>query len=226
MARHLDTVRVGRGARRNSLPVSMKEEPGVFRASKRASSEMNRFAAPTGAVRGNELSSTKTGSQARDVRVKLSGSRLSSLPGQNPNRPNHRDAALDDLILQFEASVCELVEANETGVGTGQAHLLRRARQFLALNRHCVREFGDAFQTPPLNIMLEVFLSVSEGKLTPVKNVCLAACTSQSTALRWLDRLEQSGLLVRRRDDSDARRILLDLTDNGYEALCRLLSAA
>ncbi len=131
---------------------------------------------------------------------------------------------MDEIIVRFETAVCDLIESQTVGT-TGRRYLLRKARQLLALNQQCVIELGESFRNPPLNILLEIFISASDGRAAPVKNICLGACASQSTALRWLDRLEDAGLIVRRKDYSDARRVLLELTDRGNHTLARLLTA-
>jgi len=54
-------------------------------------------------------------------------------------------------------------------------------------------------------------------------SVCRASAVLQTTGLRWLKALEQRGLVVRKSDDHDARRIFIELSPDTSEALRRYI---
>jgi DNA-binding MarR family transcriptional regulator len=67
--------------------------------------------------------------------------------------------------------------------------------------------------------MLDLFAARLEGKQVSVSSACRAACVSQSTAMRWVTRLTECGLLIRKADPDDGRRTNVELSD---EAVVRL----
>lgn len=93
------------------------------------------------------------------------------------------------------------------------------------MHLQCRSSLGVQFENPPLNILLELFIQTGECRKTPVKNICLASCAPNSTAIRWLNRLMESGFVSKTDDREDARRSLVDLTPRGRDAVVRYLSA-
>jgi DNA-binding MarR family transcriptional regulator len=57
----------------------------------------------------------------------------------------------------------------------------------------------------------------------PIKNLCLASCAPTSTAIRWIERLLELGLIEKSVDDIDARRCLVELTERGWRDVVSLL---
>jgi len=84
---------------------------------------------------------------------------------------------------------------------------------------------GRIFGEPAWDMLLELFIACAEGRPTPVKNLCLAAGTSTSTAMRRLDYLLASGLIRKEDDERDARRSLVELTDHGRDIIAMVLQA-
>lgn len=66
---------------------------------------------------------------------------------------------------------------------------------------------------PAWDMTLDLLLARKERRQVTVSNLCAAAKVPQTTALRCIARLESSGILVRRRDPIDRRRIYIDLSD-------------
>lgn len=105
-----------------------------------------------------------------------------------------------------------LVGANDHET-SGKAMLSARTRCYLRARR--VREglFPESiFADPAWDMLLDLFASKLEGTEVCVSDACSAAGVPPTTALRWLCRLEDSGLLVRRSDPKDSRRIHVELT--------------
>ena len=55
----------------------------------------------------------------------------------------------------------------------------------------------------------------------PVSSLCIAAAVPATTALRWLKTLVQEGVLVRRADPHDGRRVFVELAPESSQALRR-----
>lgn len=99
-----------------------------------------------------------------------------------------------------------------------EASLAVLARNFYRSRRLRSRVFGDTqlFGEPAWDILLDLFVAEAEAKPLSVTSACIGAAVPTSTALRWLVILEEQGLVRRENDPSDARRVFLHLTGEGY----------
>ena len=75
------------------------------------------------------------------------------------------------------------------------------------------------FGEPAWDILLDLFSDYLENDLSSVSSVCIAGQCPQSTALRYLDKLKLSGLIKRKRDYIDCRRIYVSLTSDGIHKM-------
>ncbi|PSJ39758.1 MarR family winged helix-turn-helix transcriptional regulator [Allosphingosinicella deserti] len=141
-------------------------------------------------------------------------------------RRKEEDAALDGILTGLENAICQLIETHNRSSSDGDRYLLRKAQRMRQTSRSCHVLFGNKFQNVPLNMLIELFICSGCGEKTLVKNLCLASSVSQSSALRWINRLIALDLITRCDDEADARRSLIELTAKGREALSRFLAAA
>lgn len=82
--------------------------------------------------------------------------------------------------------------------------------------------FGDTLvEDPAWAIMLELFEAHHAQRACCIKSACLASEVPATTALRYLSMMESIGVVERRPDQCDRRRILLGLTDKGLRKLHR-----
>lgn len=125
-------------------------------------------------------------------------------------------------LSQLEHAVHNL---KDYGIGRRQVpfRFVQRARRLYAMRRDRDQLMGDLFGEPAWDMLLELFVAGAEDRKTPVKNLCLSACTSLSTAMRRLDCLITAGLVVKADDEGDARRSLVDLSDRGWQIMQTLL---
>jgi DNA-binding transcriptional ArsR family regulator len=152
-------------------------------------------------------------------------------------RPPLAAAAGEDLPLEQLAATAQmladgLVAAAERGgpaaqqrprlqlVGVddcGQAAdstLSARTRCYLRARRLREGLFPERiFADPAWDMLLDLYACRLEGTKVCVSNACMAARVPHSTALRWLDRLEEFGLVERHPDPVDNRRIYVELTE-------------
>lgn len=97
-----------------------------------------------------------------------------------------------------------------------------RIRQLIAMRRLRDRFFSpDLFADPAWDILLDLAASRIERKSVSVSSLCIAAAVPPTTALRWIRMMTEQGLLVRRADPADARRMFVDLSDSAFGQLCR-----
>ena len=89
----------------------------------------------------------------------------------------------------------------------------RLVKEILRSRRKREKVFGGAlFGEPAWDILLELYAAQLTGQDVPVSSICEASAVPPTTALRWVVRLEKEGWVQRKRDHSDARRSLVELT--------------
>lgn len=81
------------------------------------------------------------------------------------------------------------------------------------------------FSDPAWDMLLDLYLNNLKNRSVPVSSLCIAASAPPTTAFRRIDALERLGLVRRGKDEEDGRRVLVELTDAGAEAMSRTLEA-
>lgn len=75
-------------------------------------------------------------------------------------------------------------------------------------------------------MLLDLFAARLEGGRVSVTSACLASGAATSTALDWITKLEQMGLLARLPDLNDRRRTHLEISQEAADAVARWLMTA
>ena len=104
------------------------------------------------------------------------------------------------------------------GFPTGAPSLHRvgaKAVRDIIKKRRLRERFFDAelFADPAWDIMLDLKAASMEGQRVSVSSLCIAASVPPTTALRWITAMTENGMLVRRQDPDDARRVFVELSD-------------
>jgi DNA-binding MarR family transcriptional regulator len=93
-------------------------------------------------------------------------------------------------------------------------------REIIKLRRMRDNHFkADLFADPAWDILLDLMAARLEGKSVSVSSLCIAAAVPPTTALRWVTGMTESGMLVRRMDPKDARRVFIELSENTAEKI-------
>ena len=79
----------------------------------------------------------------------------------------------------------------------------------------------DLFADPAWDIMLDLLQAELLHQRVAVSSLCVAAAVPATTALRWITTLVQRGLVVRRPDPLDGRRVFVELAPETSSALRR-----
>jgi DNA-binding response OmpR family regulator len=104
----------------------------------------------------------------------------------------------------------------ETRVRTLEAMLeIRRVRSQLLPQ--------EIFSDPAWFMLLELALLEKQGKQISVSGICLTSGVSQTTALRRVQDMVEAGLLIRRDDPQDKRRVHVSLSPTANSKLNSLL---
>lgn len=72
---------------------------------------------------------------------------------------------------------------------------------------------------PGWDILLDLLIAKTSGLRISITSACIASQVPSTTALRWLQVLEDDGLIWRTDDTKDKRRAWVELTDSGYRAM-------
>jgi len=79
----------------------------------------------------------------------------------------------------------------------------------------------DLFADPAWDMLLDLLYAELAQHRVAVSSLCVAAAVPPTTALRWLTTLVKRGLVVRRADPRDARRVFVELAPDTSAALHR-----
>lgn len=136
-------------------------------------------------------------------------------PALSEHSPENRaQAAFEDTRLDPHGYV-PCAEAERLVPG-------RVARAILAARRRRDALFpSDLFADAAWDMLLELYASHLEQQRISVTQLCSCSAVPLTTALRWVSRLEQEGLVAREHDPVDARRSWIELTPAGLTAMRR-----
>ena len=99
------------------------------------------------------------------------------------------------------------------------------ARRIYAAAIERDRAFPEAvFYQPAWAIMLDLYIAHHEKKLVNMFSACIGARVPQSTAHRWLENLEEVGLVARRPGTFNDRDVLVELTPDAIARMEDLLA--
>ena len=79
----------------------------------------------------------------------------------------------------------------------------------------------DLFADPAWDILLELCAAHSHNRQVSVTSLCIGANVPTTTAMRWIALMTEEGLLNRRDDPLDRRRVYIAITDDVARALAR-----
>ncbi|MEP2987588.1 MAG: hypothetical protein ABJN65_16090 [Parasphingorhabdus sp.] len=85
----------------------------------------------------------------------------------------------------------------------------------------------ELFADPAWDMLLDLMAARLENIKVSVSSLCIAASVPPTTALRWIKVMTEDNIFARKADDSDGRRIFIELSDNtaaameGYFAMVR-----
>jgi hypothetical protein len=136
-------------------------------------------------------------------------------PAPSPSVGQHESQQA--IADKMEALAIELRSMSDGEMQTvpTQTTLLALAGKIYAARRKVDEVFGiQGFSVSPAwDIMLDLYQARAQQKQISVTSACIGAACPSTTALRWLQALENMQLVVRKQDLGDKRRIVVELTD-------------
>ena len=96
----------------------------------------------------------------------------------------------------------------------GDMELVQLARRISQWRRKRDALFAPlSFADPEWDILLDLFAEAGFSRRVSMSSLCIAASVPTTTAVRCINAMIEQGLLAKSRDASDARRVLIELTD-------------
>jgi DNA-binding MarR family transcriptional regulator len=98
--------------------------------------------------------------------------------------------------------------------------LLDRAKKTFDERRRRARFFdADMFGEPAWDILLALYISEQEGARQTIARLTENVGSPPTTILRWVYALEERGLMARESHPNDLRKIFVEITERGRDAL-------
>lgn len=81
------------------------------------------------------------------------------------------------------------------------------------------------FGEPAWDMLLDLYAARLEHSRVSVSSLCIAATVPSTTALRWLSTLTENGMVRRRADPQDRRRVFIELAETTATGMDRYFAA-
>jgi DNA-binding MarR family transcriptional regulator len=144
--------------------------------------------------------------------------------GHRPDAQEHLTKCAEDVRHKLSGAL-RLVEQLDV-LGRGELHQVRtpvteeHVLSILRVRRRRGKFFDpELFADPAWDILLELYAAHVAQRRVSVSDVCLGARVPATTALRWIKTLEQKGLISRRDDPMDGRRVFLCITQRAADQM-------
>ena len=129
-------------------------------------------------------------------------------------------AALDDIQRQIDELRGQLLRPVQSSVSTAVTVNAELVRAMLSARRARASHFGEGlFADPAWDILLELYAAHLSQVRVSVGAACAASAVPPSTAIRWIDKLEDARWLLREEDRLDSRRTWVRLTEQALSAM-------
>ncbi len=139
-----------------------------------------------------------------------------------------RGSGLSDKPVSFRPAPVHGFQPFPTIAADTASAIDAKALREIIKTRRLRDRFFDAelFADPAWDILLDLKAASQEGQKVSVSSLCIAAAVPPTTALRWITAMTESGMLVRRQDPDDARRVFIDLAEDTNAKLDDYFAAA
>ena len=109
-------------------------------------------------------------------------------------------------------------------IAISDADLIQLARRISNFRRKRDTLFGQLiFAEPEWDILLDLFAQSGFGRRVSMSSLCIAAAVPTTTAVRCINAMVDQGVLTKSPDATDARRVLIDLTEESRQKMRTVL---
>jgi hypothetical protein len=139
-----------------------------------------------------------------------------------------RKSSVADKPMSFRPAPTGGFQAFPTNPSAEQPAVDARILRDIIKKRRLRDRFFDSelFADPAWDILLDLRAAGLEGQHVSVSSLCIAAAVPPTTALRWITAMTENGMLVRRQDPDDARRVFIELSGDTISKLDDYFAAA
>ena len=110
------------------------------------------------------------------------------------------------------------------GGAISETDLVQLARRVSNFRRKRDMLFGQLiFAEPEWDILLDLFAQSGFGRRVSMSSLCIAAAVPTTTAVRCINAMVDQGVLTKSPDATDARRVLIDMTEESRQKMRTLL---
>jgi DNA-binding MarR family transcriptional regulator len=136
----------------------------------------------------------------------------------------HELEALQDQLDRLRSRLAE--QPSSTPVAFNSEFSAQLVKEIVRSRRQRDKLFGtELFGEPAWDILLELFVAEQSRRKLSVTSACLASAVPPTTAIRWVEKLENEGWVRRENDPRDRRRSWVVLTSKGSNAMRSYLEA-
>jgi len=156
------------------------------------------------------MSQAKISSVSRDVRA------INTDINRTMDRLRNQIASMFELTQTFSS----MAEASGPDDSSGTKKLVAK---LILRERRRRNDFFDPelFGEPAWDMLLDLYGHQLDQNRISVSALCSSSGVPATTALRWIGNLERAGLVLRRNDPLDGRRVWIELTNDGSSAVDR-----
>jgi DNA-binding MarR family transcriptional regulator len=135
------------------------------------------------------------------------------------------------MLLAADVANCHRDDAGPASASAAQVYddsdLWLVAAEDMYRERRRRSEFlpQELFGEPAWDILLDLYIAEKKNERVSVTSACIGSQVPCTTGLRWLQVLEELGLVERERDERDGRRWFVRITDGGYARMTRCMAA-
>ncbi|PKP94130.1 MAG: hypothetical protein CVT77_03395 [Alphaproteobacteria bacterium HGW-Alphaproteobacteria-16] len=142
------------------------------------------------------------------------------LPEESPQREEAAAANVPEPVTAGEG--------HRVGAESDDAVTLAAGVQLIMRMRRLRSSFFEEtlFADPAWDMMLDLMEARLSQANVSISSLCMAGCVPATTALRWVKILTEKGILVRKPDAGDRRRVYVELSDSAAEAMMGWLAIA
>lgn len=130
-----------------------------------------------------------------------------------------RIAAEIEVTVPTKEPGARIRPAHDTWKDLNRERLASSALDQYRLRRKRTNHFpAELFAEPAWDILLDLFVAKIRNRNISVTSACIASDVPSTTALRWLNLLEEMNLVRREQHETDSRVTWVRLTDGGFNA--------
>ncbi len=153
--------------------------------------------------------------------------REGSAYGSGHDRVDRRPAARDSIIaVSDRRSRFAIAPDDAEARHADRADNAALVRQTIRARRLRDGFLGKGlFEDPAWDMVLDLYAAHLEGERVSVSSLCIASAVAPTTALRWIGKLTDVGLMIRQPDPSDRRRAFVALSEKARQGMHAYVAA-